>query len=85
MENKMFGKLAKDKVTGFIGVVTCKIDYMYGCNQYGLTPKVDEKGKKSLTEWFDEGRIEIIKDDINPESVKVKEGGCEYREHPQGI
>ncbi len=26
-----FGKRAKDKITGFEGIITGKADYMYGC------------------------------------------------------
>jgi hypothetical protein len=81
MEN--FGKKATDKVTGFTGIITAKALYMYGCSQYLLNPKVDKEGKLQEGEWFDEGRIKIIKDEINPESVKVKENGCEYRDHPK--
>ena len=80
MEN--FGKKAKDKVTGFEGVITAKALYMYGCSQYLLTPKVDREGKKQVGEWFDEGRIEIFEIEIEPESVRVKENGCETREYP---
>ena len=80
MEN--FGKKAKDKVTGFEGVITAKALYMYGCSQYLLTPKVDREGKKQVGEWFDEGRLETFEIEIEPESVRVKENGCETREYP---
>lgn len=79
---KNFGKKAKDKVTGFKGIITARIDYMYGCAQYCLTPEIDKEGKKKEGEWFDEGRIEIIGKGINPDSVKAEKGGCEFREHP---
>lgn len=80
----MFGKYAKDKITGFAGIVSAKCEYMYGCNQYCLTPKVDKEGKRQNMEWFDEGRIEVINEGIDPDTVKVKENGCECREHPAG-
>lgn len=82
MEN--FGKRAKDKITGFEGIITAKCLYMYGCAQYVLTPTCDKEGKRRDGEWFDEGRIEIIEDAINPESVQVEKGGSEFREHPSG-
>ena len=69
MEN--FGKKGKDKVTGFEGIITCKINYMYGCAQYGLTPIVDKDGNTKETQWFDEGRISIGEQVILPEDVKV--------------
>lgn len=80
MEN--FGKKATDKITGFTGIITAKALYMYGCAQYLVTPKVDKDGKRQDGEWFDEGRVEIAGEEINPESVKVKENGCEKREYP---
>jgi hypothetical protein len=79
---KNFGKKGKDKVTGFEGMITAKCNYMYGCSQYLLTPKIDKDGKKLDGEWFDEGRVEILKPMIEPKSVKAKKPGCETREHP---
>ena len=37
MEN--LGKKAKDKITGFEGIIVGKIIYLFGCNQYGIAPK----------------------------------------------
>ena len=81
------GKLARDKVTGFEGVVTGHGEHLYGCDTYGLTPKVDKGGKLGEIQWFDEGRIEIIGDGIEPESVKVDKNGAgdnpgNHRSHP---
>jgi hypothetical protein len=77
-----FGKKAKDKITGFAGIITSKHTYMYGCTQYGLNPPVDKDGKTQDVHFFDEGRIEIIEDAIDPDSVKAEKNGCDYREHP---
>jgi hypothetical protein len=77
-----FGKRAKDKITGFTGIITAKCIYMYGCSQYVLTPEVDKDGKRRDGEWFDEGRIEIIEDGISVESVKSDRNGCEFQDHP---
>lgn len=79
---KNFGKLAKDKVTGFEGIITAKVDYMYGCAQYCLTPRVSEGGKREEAEYFDEGRIEIIGEGVTPKSVKAEKNGCDRREYP---
>jgi hypothetical protein len=80
MEN--FGKKAKDKVTSFQGVITAKCLYMYGCAQYLLTPKIDKDGKRQDGEWFDEGRIQVFEEAINPTSVKAEKNGCDCREYP---
>ena len=80
MEN--FGKLGKDRITNFEGIITGKCKYIYGCSQYMLTPKIDKDGKRMPAEWFDEGRVLISDVIVEPEKVKAKENGCEYREHP---
>ena len=70
------GKEAKDKVTGFKGIIIGKADYLYGCTQYALKPKVDKSGKPMDTEWFDDGRIEIIGQGVAPKEVRgTKNGG----------
>jgi len=78
MDEKL-GKLGKDKVTGFEGVIIGKTEYLYGCAAYGLTPKA-VGGKLEDSKWFDEGRIEIIGAGITAEEVKGdKPGGEDYR------
>jgi hypothetical protein len=57
---KKLGRIGKDKITGFQGIITAKCFYLYGCAQYYLIPSVDKEGKRRDGEWFDEGRIEII-------------------------
>ena len=53
------GNEAKDKITGFSGIVTSRAEYLTGCTQYGLTPPVGGDGQVRASEWFDEGRIEV--------------------------
>lgn len=79
------GKEGRDKITDFQGIVTAKVEYLYGCSQYGLSPKVDENGKIGDTQFFDEGRIEVIGDGILPEEVKVEKNGGVNRDMPRGI
>lgn len=80
--DKNLGKLGKDKITGFQGIVIGKCIYLYGCNQYGLNPRVNEKGETGAINWFDEGRIEIIGEGVKPEDVQVTNPGCENQPHP---
>lgn len=75
------GKKAKDKITGFEGIVIGKASYLFGCAQYGLTPEAKD-GKIESTQWFDEGRIEIIGEGVSPESVKVDANGGPNRDCP---
>lgn len=53
------GMYAKDKVTGFKGVITARMDHLTSCNQYFLKPSVGEDGKMIDGNWFDEHALEI--------------------------
>lgn len=77
------GLEAKDKVTGFKGVIIGKAEYLTGCNQYGLCPPVSAEGKKVDTEWFDEGRIEIIGKGVLAKEVTGDKNGGPNRDCPK--
>ena len=79
---KNLGKEAKDKITGFEGIIIGKINYLFGCAQYGIAPK-SKDGKVKDTNWFDEGRVEIIGNGIAPEEVKVEKNGGVNRDCPR--
>ena len=70
------GKQGRDKITGYTGIITFHAKHLYGCDTYGLTPKIDNDGKLGDTCWFDEGRIEITGDGIKPEDMRVNEKGA---------
>lgn len=57
---ELFGFTLRDKVTGFTGVATGAVQYITGCNQVLLVPKVDEQGKLRDSQWFDEQRLELL-------------------------
>lgn len=76
------GQKGRDKVTGFEGIITAKVDYLYGCTQYGLIPEAKD-GKVQLTEFFDEGRIEVMGNGILPEEVKGTKNGGINRDCPR--
>lgn len=56
---KNLGFKAKDKVTGFKGVITSLNFDLYGCIQYLLSPATDKDGKQPDSGWFDVTRLEI--------------------------
>lgn len=78
MEN--LGKIGKDKITNFEGVIVGKIVYLYGCNQYGIAARTFDKstGKRPETEWFDEGRIDIIGEGVTADEVKGGKPGADF-------
>lgn len=78
------GKVAKDKITGFKGIVTGKAEYLTGCTQLCLTPKVGESGGIIPSEWIDESRLEISgTGGIEASEVTGKENGGPNRDVPK--
>ncbi len=76
------GAKAKDKITGFTGIIVGRADHITGCNTYGLKGKLDKDGTPQEAEWFDEGMIVITGKGIKPNSVKAKDNGGPLSEHP---
>lgn len=74
------GKLGRDKITGFEGIIVGYAVYLFGCNTYALAPRTfnKETGKRPETEWFDDGRIEIIGEGVSVEEVKGDKPGAEF-------
>jgi regulator of extracellular matrix RemA (YlzA/DUF370 family) len=76
------GQKAKDKVTGFEGIIVAKVQYLYGCDQYGLTPPAKD-GKVGDTQYFDEGRVEVTGRGILPKEVQTEKPGGVNRDCPR--
>ena len=52
------GATVSDKITGFVGVVTGRADYVTGCNQYLVQPRgVTKDGSIKSGHWLDEHRL----------------------------
>ncbi len=76
------GQKGRDKITGFEGIIISHVKYLFGCDQYGLTPQATD-GKLGDTNYFDEGRIEVIGRGILPEEVQVEKKGGINRDCPK--
>ena len=55
-----FGKTYRDIVSGFEGICTGKVEWMYGCTQYILAPKVESTSKKEYSSTFFEKQLEEV-------------------------
>ncbi len=55
----MLGLTYRDKVTGFVGVVTTVSFDLYGCIQMVVTPPAED-GKVKEGGWFDYNRLELM-------------------------
>jgi hypothetical protein len=73
---KDLGKLGRDRVTGFEGIVTAHATHLFGCDALLLTPKAKD-GERKDSQWFDIGRIKIIGEGINAADVKADKPGGE--------
>ncbi|MEW6115629.1 MAG: hypothetical protein AB1553_01855 [Nitrospirota bacterium] len=70
------GQKYKDKITGFEGVATGYVQYISGCNQALLVPKVSADGTLRESLWFDVQRLEVV----GTEVIKLDNGekpGCD--------
>jgi hypothetical protein len=76
------GKEGKDKITGFQGIITGRIQWLYGCDQYCIVPKAKD-GEIKGGEWFDEGRVEVVGNGIVAEEVRVEKPGCDLSNMPK--
>lgn len=78
MEFKLGNRL-KDKVTGFTGIATARIQYINGCIQYCLIPQVDKDGKYVEGIYFDVQRLEHVDDGIADDIQHKPAGGPDMR------
>jgi len=74
------GQEARDKVTGFEGILTARHQYITGCDQYSICPTgIDKENKLKETYAFDEGRIEITGKGVTVAEVQTeKRGGPQH-------
>lgn len=54
------GMQVKDRITEFTGTVVGIINYISGCNQALIVPKVKKDGTITPGEWFDVQRLEVV-------------------------
>jgi hypothetical protein len=54
----LLGLKARDRVTGFSGVISSVTFDLYGCVQAIVTPPVNAEGKTGEVHWFDIKRLE---------------------------
>ncbi len=50
----------EDVITGFKGTVMGYVQYLSGCHQALVAPRVDKKGELRESHWFDEQRLKRI-------------------------
>lgn len=54
------GRKVKDIVTGFMGIVLGRCEYISGCNQLLVHPGLGPDGAMRESLWMDEQRLEFV-------------------------
>ena len=68
------GDKVQDKVSGIIGIATSRTEYLNGCIQFAVMPKVDPK-KNDIQSWnIDEGQLKVISSGLK-KVPKKRDGG----------
>jgi hypothetical protein len=60
MDQIQLGCTAKDKITGFTGVVTAKTQWLNGCVRVSLQPRELKDGKPIDSQTFDVEQVEVV-------------------------
>lgn len=74
------GNKVRDKVTGFEGIATARIEYINKCVQFCVKPKVKEDGKMPDGEYIDVDELEIVDEGI---AIEAKPAGGPQRDCPR--
>ena len=68
------GSKVKDKISGLTGIAMTRLEYLNGCVQYAVQPKM-EKGATEIPSWnIDEEQLEVI-GEAKKAKKKTKTGG----------
>lgn len=70
------GKKAKDKITGFAGILTARCEFLTGCNRYCIQPTKLKDGKPIDSLYFDEEQVRITSNGISAEDITGKKKGA---------
>ena len=68
----MLGKIVKCIITGLKGTATARIEYINGCVQYQVQPRVVKDGVPAVSRWYDQEQLVVVGPKI---AIKPKPGG----------
>ena len=61
----IMGKTYRDIVTGFEGICTNVVEWMYGCRQYSLQPRSDSAARREKSSLFYAKQLELVDDGVS--------------------
>lgn len=67
----VLGQAARDKLTGFEGIIVAKVHYLNGCIRCGLQAKSLENDKPIDLEYFDENQLETAEGGVDPKQFSM--------------
>ena len=67
--NIKLGDLARDRITGFEGIVIARTEWMNQCDRYTIQPRELREGKPVESQTFDEQDLTVI--EVQPFEVKA--------------
>lgn len=73
------GNTVRDTVTGLVGIATSRVEYINGCVQYAVTPKMGADNKMPEAAYIDFQRLEFVDDGV---AVKRSPTGGAQRDTP---
>ena len=79
MNEIKLGSKVRDKVSGFIGVAIARTEYLNGCIQYSVQPKVGKDNKVPEEIGVDAGSLEVIQ--LKKVKTKKKDTGGAMTRH----
>lgn len=84
MKEINLGNVARDKITGFEGIVVAKVDYLTGCSQMCLQPQSFENTSSlPKSQYFDVKKLEYVGPGISLDEVaEEKDPGGPNRDCP---
>jgi len=75
------GDKVRCKVTDFEGIAWSRIEYLNGCIQIGVKPKVDKDGKLQDAVYIDIEQIEVVKKDAA--TINARRSGGDFTSGPR--
>ena len=69
------GSKVRDTMTGLEGIAVVRAIWLWGCVRIGLQPYETKDGKPVEESWFDESRLEVIKEKITKKNLGGEEEG----------
>ena len=67
-EDLPLGRLARDTVSGFEGIIESRTEWLNGCFRIGLAPNhLDKDGKMLDSKAFDAEQIEVLPEQVQEE------------------